>query len=80
MKQAGAADECAAAYPIEDGAVVIHALALPGLRAPKVLEQIAAQMQARKLPMVSIFAMSLIMSTPRDWCWSRGPIESMWTV
>ena len=41
-----------AAYAIEDGAVVIHALPYQ-VSGAKVLEQIAAQMQARKLPMVS---------------------------
>jgi topoisomerase-4 subunit A len=41
-----------AAYQIEDGAVVIHALPYQ-VSGAKVLEQIAAQMQARKLPMVS---------------------------
>ena len=41
-----------AAYTIEDGAVVIHALPHQ-VSGAKVLEQIAAQMQARKLPMVS---------------------------
>jgi topoisomerase-4 subunit A len=41
-----------AAYTIEDGAVVIHALPYQ-VSGAKVLEQIAAQMQARKLPMVS---------------------------
>ena len=41
-----------AAYVIEDGAVVIHALPFQ-VSGAKVLEQIAAQMQARKLPMVS---------------------------
>ena len=40
-----------AAYAIEDGAVVIHALPYQ-VSGAKVLEQIAAQMQARKLPMV----------------------------
>ena len=41
-----------AAYTVEDGAVVIHALPYQ-VSGAKVLEQIAAQMQARKLPMVS---------------------------
>jgi topoisomerase-4 subunit A len=41
-----------AAYAIEDGAVVIHALPYQ-VSGAKVLEQIAAQMQARKLPMVA---------------------------
>ena len=41
-----------AAYQIEDGAVVIYALPYQ-VSGAKVLEQIAAQMQARKLPMVS---------------------------
>ena len=41
-----------AAYAIEDGAVVIHALPYQ-VSGAKVLEQIAAQMQARKLPMLS---------------------------
>ena len=41
-----------AAYAIEDGAVVIQALPYQ-VSGAKVLEQIAAQMQARKLPMVS---------------------------
>ena len=41
-----------AAYAIEDGAVVIHALPYQ-VSGAKVLEQIAAQMQTRKLPMVS---------------------------
>jgi topoisomerase-4 subunit A len=41
-----------AAYAVEDGAVVIHALPYQ-VSGAKVLEQIAAQMQARKLPMVS---------------------------
>ena len=41
-----------AAYQIEDGAVIIHALPYQ-VSGAKVLEQIAAQMQARKLPMVS---------------------------
>ena len=41
-----------AAYRIEDGAVVIHALPYQ-VSGAKVLEQIAAQMQARKLPMIS---------------------------
>jgi topoisomerase-4 subunit A len=41
-----------AAYAFEDGAVVIHALPYQ-VSGAKVLEQIAAQMQARKLPMVS---------------------------
>ena len=41
-----------AAYTVEDGAVVIHALPCQ-VSGAKVLEQIAAQMQARKLPMVS---------------------------
>ncbi len=41
-----------AAYAIEDGAVVIHALPYQ-VSGAKVLEQIAAQIQARKLPMVS---------------------------
>ena len=41
-----------AAYAIEDGAVVIHALPYQ-VSGAKVLEQIATQMQARKLPMVS---------------------------
>ena len=41
-----------AAYRIEDGAVVIHALPYQ-VSGEKVLEQIAAQMQARKLPMIS---------------------------
>ena len=41
-----------AAYTIEEGAVVIHALPYQ-VSGAKVLEQTAAQMQARKLPMVS---------------------------
>lgn len=41
-----------AAYSVEDGAVVIYALPHQ-VSGAKVLEQIAAQMQARKLPMVS---------------------------
>ncbi|MGB0765578.1 MAG: DNA gyrase subunit A, partial [Luminiphilus sp.] len=41
-----------AAWRVEDGAVVIHALPYQ-VSGSKVLEQIAAQMQARKLPMVS---------------------------
>ncbi len=41
-----------AAWAIEDGAVVIHALPYQ-VSGSKVLEQIAAQMQARKLPMVA---------------------------
>lgn len=41
-----------AAWRSEDGAVVIHALPYQ-VSGSKVLEQIAAQMQARKLPMVS---------------------------
>ena len=41
-----------AAWRPEDGAVVIHALPYQ-VSGSKVLEQIAAQMQARKLPMVS---------------------------
>jgi len=41
-----------AAYTAQDGAVVIHALPYQ-VSGAKVLEQIAAQMQARKLPMVS---------------------------
>jgi topoisomerase-4 subunit A len=41
-----------AAYTVEDGAVVIHALPYQ-VSGAKVLEQIAAQMQARKLPMVA---------------------------
>ena len=41
-----------AAYRVEDGAVVIHALPHQ-VSGAKVLEQIAAQMQARKLPMIS---------------------------
>src|SRR5210317_242008 len=41
-----------AAWRIEDGAVVIHALPYQ-VSGSKVLEQIAAQMQAKKLPMVS---------------------------
>ena len=41
-----------AAWQVEDGAVVIHALPYQ-VSGSKVLEQIAAQMQARKLPMVS---------------------------
>ncbi len=41
-----------AAYLVEDGAVVIHALPHQ-VSGAKVLEQIASQMQARKLPMVS---------------------------
>jgi topoisomerase-4 subunit A len=41
-----------AAYQIEDGAVIIHALPYQ-VSGAKVLEQIAAQMQARKLPMIS---------------------------
>ena len=41
-----------AAYTLEDGAVVIHALPYQ-VSGAKVLEQIAAQMQARKLPMMS---------------------------
>ena len=41
-----------AAWRAEDGAVVIHALPYQ-VSGSKVLEQIAAQMQARKLPMVS---------------------------
>ena len=44
--------ECAPRITIEDGAVVIHALPHQ-VSGAKVLEQIAAQMQARKLPMVS---------------------------
>ncbi|MDG1066271.1 MAG: DNA topoisomerase IV subunit A [Luminiphilus sp.] len=40
-----------AAWRVEDGAVVIHALPHQ-VSGSKVLEQIAAQMQARKLPMV----------------------------
>jgi topoisomerase-4 subunit A len=41
-----------AAYTVEDGAVVIYALPYQ-VSGAKVLEQIAAQMQARKLPMVA---------------------------
>ena len=41
-----------AAWRTEDGAIVIHALPYQ-VSGSKVLEQIAAQMQARKLPMVS---------------------------
>ena len=41
-----------AAYRIEDGAIVIHALPYQ-VSGARVLEQIAAQMQARKLPMVA---------------------------
>jgi topoisomerase-4 subunit A len=41
-----------AAYVVEDGAIVIHSLPYQ-VSGAKVLEQIAAQMQARKLPMVS---------------------------
>ncbi|MBL6897694.1 MAG: DNA topoisomerase IV subunit A, partial [Luminiphilus sp.] len=41
-----------AAYVVEDGAVVIHSLPHQ-VSGAKVLEQIAAQMQARKLPMVA---------------------------
>ena len=41
-----------AAYAVEDGAVVIHALPYQ-VSGAKVLEQIAQQMQARKLPMVA---------------------------
>ena len=41
-----------AAYQIEDGAAIIHALPYQ-VSGAKVLEQIAAQMQARKLPMIS---------------------------
>jgi len=41
-----------AAWAVEDGAVVIHALPYQ-VSGSKVLEQIAAQMQARKLPMVA---------------------------
>lgn len=41
-----------AAWHIEDGAVVIHALPYQ-VSGSKVLEQIAAQMQGRKLPMVA---------------------------
>ena len=41
-----------AAYKVEDGAVVIYALPYQ-VSGAKVLEQIAAQMQTRKLPMVS---------------------------
>ena len=51
MKRAGAL-RVRAAYHIEDGAVVIHALPHQ-VSGAKCLEQIAAQMQARKLPMVS---------------------------
>jgi topoisomerase-4 subunit A len=41
-----------AAWRVEDGAVVVHALPHQ-VSGSKVLEQIAAQMQARKLPMVA---------------------------
>lgn len=41
-----------AAWRVEDGAVVIHALPHQ-VSGSRVLEQVAAQMQARKLPMVS---------------------------
>lgn len=41
-----------AAWRIEDGAVVVHALPYQ-VSGSRVLEQIAAQMQAKKLPMVS---------------------------
>ena len=41
-----------AAWQVEDGAIVIHALPYQ-VSGSKVLEQIAAQMQAKKLPMVS---------------------------
>jgi DNA gyrase/topoisomerase IV subunit A len=68
-----------AAYTVEDGAVVIHALPYQ-VSGAKVLEQIAAQMQARKLPMVPICATNQIMSIRRDWCWCRVPTASKWTL
>ena len=55
-----------AAYTEEDGAVVIHALPY---QVSKPCGADVAQMQARKLPMVSTCAMSQITNTPRDWCW-----------